>query len=141
MAQWFKDAVIATIEGIEYSLEQDLQRVEQLRPLENWNDMLLRLKIKSDLIKAYGVAKDEDEKENNRVNQDLNNDDSDIYAEPGGFLPSKGEQTNSDNFTSNSPSMGNEQPVEEDDEANMTSGKDEGTDYDEYEAFMEELEE
>ena len=45
MAQWFKDAVIATIEGIEYSLEQDLQRVEQLRPLENWNDMLLRLKI------------------------------------------------------------------------------------------------
>lgn len=141
VAQWFKDAVVATIEGIEYSLEQDLQRAEQLKQLKDWNDMLLRLKIKSSLIEAYGVAKDDEQ--DNRTDQGLDNDDGDLYAEPGGFIPGKDQQTNSENFSSNSLLLGNSQIVQkekEEGEGDKNSRIDEDIDYDEYATFMDELE-
>ncbi|KAK5781264.1 hypothetical protein RI543_001311 [Arxiozyma heterogenica] len=146
VAKWFKDAVIATIEGIEYSLEQDVQRAEQLKHLQDWNDMLLRLKIKSNLIETYGVAKDDEQ--DYTANQDSNENDSDAYVEPGGFLPAKVDQINSENFSSNLATMENNQVVgsgeekeeEEDDDDKNDEVVDEDINYDEYEAFMDELE-
>lgn len=56
VANWFKDAVLAAIEGIEYSMELDEKKQREFDAMLEWNTLLTKLRIKSNLNETYGVV-------------------------------------------------------------------------------------
>lgn len=107
---WFRDAVVAAIDGIDYSMENDKQLEIEMTALYDWNKLLMKLRIKNDLNDTYGTIIEKDEpavSQNRQVNEDFegsggffvpkniepvntpsgysNNDDDGESA--GGFLP------------------------------------------------------
>lgn len=103
VARWFKDAVVAAISGIEYSLEQDKQQESELKSLQDWNEMLLRLRIKSNLNETYGLARDEPKK-NDRITNIHDEEEEeqepveDFQVEAGGFFIGNRENAGSKEF-------------------------------------------
>ncbi|KAG0665557.1 hypothetical protein C6P45_000434 [Maudiozyma exigua] len=55
---WFKDAVVACIDGIEYIEEETKRQQQELYALEMWRTLLTKMRIKEDLINTYGTVQD-----------------------------------------------------------------------------------
>lgn len=110
VAQWYKNAVVAAIEGIQYSLEQDKKHEDELNSLQDWNDMLLRLRIKSNLNETYGLAKDEPKTStsmkhfHDEEEASLQEEEEDFPMEAGGFFMGNREYNDSDDYQSPLPS-------------------------------------
>lgn len=152
VAQWFKDAVLTAIEGIEYSLEIDERKEREFDALKEWNTLLTKLRIKSNLNETYGVVKSNDL---NNQNEQLDNAEDELEDEPigGGFfvqssntdevMPPENEKYSDDEIpqggfikpTENTPNTSetntsaSEEPVADDDDAFD----------DEYQEFMDDL--
>lgn len=92
VAKWYVNAVVSAIDGIEYSFEIEERQKRELKALEDWNVLLLKIRIKSNLNATYGhvQAHEVDSKEN-----DESTDESSFEAPAGGFLPA----VNADNET------------------------------------------
>ncbi|CCK71235.1 Rad4p KNAG_0G01770 [Huiozyma naganishii CBS 8797] len=61
VAQWFREAVLTAIDGIEYEQEEDQRRERELHALQGWNQLLLKIRIKANLNSAYGGVPHEEE--------------------------------------------------------------------------------
>lgn len=60
---WFKDAVVACIDGIEYIEEETKRQQEELHALEMWRTLLTKMRIKEDLINTYGTVQESELKQ------------------------------------------------------------------------------
>ncbi|QLL30792.1 hypothetical protein HG536_0A06070 [Torulaspora globosa] len=87
VAKWFVEAVVSAIDGIEYSLEVDERQKQELKALEDWNVLLLKIRIKSNLNATYGQIQEHGTATNKDDINDSSADDSDFEAPAGGFLP------------------------------------------------------
>lgn len=87
VAKWFAEAVVCAIDGIEYSLELDERKKQELKALEDWNVLLLKIKIKSNLNATYGQIQEHGTETNEDNVNDTSAGDSDFEMPAGGFLP------------------------------------------------------
>ncbi|QLQ78355.1 hypothetical protein HG537_0A06020 [Torulaspora globosa] len=87
VAKWLAEAVICAIDGIEYSLELDERKKQELKALEDWNVLLLKIRIKSNLNATYGQIQEHGTEANEDNINDASADDSDFEMPAGGFLP------------------------------------------------------
>lgn len=58
VAEWFKDAVVTFIDGIEYIQDETKRREEELKALDAWKVLLLKLRIKDNLNSTYGSVQE-----------------------------------------------------------------------------------
>lgn len=120
VAHWFKEAILAAIDGIEYSLYQDEQKKLEIDALTRWNVILAKLRIKDDLNSTYGKV------------QEVEDQNVDEQAEGGGgfFINSKDD---SDNPMPTLPTNESDQDAPTDEQSESQHSDDN------YEQFMEEL--
>lgn len=81
VAKWFREALECAIDGIGYTLAQDKIIEEEINALQNWNTLLLKVRIKNNLNLAYGKLSDPNQLE------ETDNVEEELEAPPtGGFL-------------------------------------------------------
>lgn len=56
VAVWFREAMVACIDGIEYVEEENKRQEEEIWSLESWRVFLTKMRIKEDLNNTYGVV-------------------------------------------------------------------------------------
>lgn len=81
VAKWFKDSVVSAIEGIEYVNETEEREKHELSALNDWNVLLMKIRIKRNLNLTYGNVQEQVEVESDE-------DQSSDEAPGGGFFPS-----------------------------------------------------
>lgn len=81
VARWFKDAVVAAIDGIEYVSEEEEREKHELAALNDWNVLLMKIRIKKNLNETYGSVQEQGELE-------PEDSESSDEAPGGGFFPS-----------------------------------------------------
>lgn len=88
VAQWFKDAVLCAIEGLENIAEQENFEKRELENLTRWNLLLVKLRIKSELNTAYGKVEElpRDASENDVQDPNTYGEDGDDEIMEGGFI-------------------------------------------------------
>lgn len=91
VAKWYSEAVVEAIDGIEYLFDLEERQERELKALEDWNVLLMKIRIKSNLNATYGQVQENktvdsgdrfDEAEENDLS-----DESTFEAPAGGFLP------------------------------------------------------
>lgn len=92
VAYWFKEAMLAAIDGIEYCMERQQFEKQELENLNLWNVLLMKLRIKGNLNASYGKVRENEHSETwNRENHASSerdfNDETDDLGGFGGFLP------------------------------------------------------
>ncbi|CCH61471.1 hypothetical protein TBLA_0E04160 [Henningerozyma blattae CBS 6284] len=104
----FKNALLTTIDCMEYDIENSRKIEETLSCLQNWNTLFLKLNIKNKLNYTYGTVQENSSKDNESNIQTFNTDMDEIESEDedkdfasGGFLPrlsrNEGEAPNDNN--------------------------------------------
>lgn len=63
VAEWFKDAVIAGVEGIAQVEEDNARQELEVAALEGWKKLLVKMRIKSDLNNTYGTVAERETQE------------------------------------------------------------------------------
>lgn len=89
VARWFKDAVLAAIDGIEYLSEMEKREAHELSALNDWNVLLMKIRIKRNLNVTYGTVQEQGGLEDNNDRSSVHEDhDDDMGFGGGGFFPS-----------------------------------------------------
>ncbi|CAI4061542.1 hypothetical protein SUVZ_05G2420 [Saccharomyces uvarum] len=86
VAKWLREAIEATIDGIEFVQEDDNRKDHLLGALELWNTLLLKLRIRSKLNTTYGKISEQETGITNEQDVEENHDNNEDFV-GGGFLP------------------------------------------------------
>ncbi|CCD24265.1 Rad4p NDAI_0C06060 [Naumovozyma dairenensis CBS 421] len=90
VAKWFAEAVVACIDGIEYCLEQDEKKKQELQNLSMWHKLLSKLRIKMKLNMTYGSVNIGASNNTEDLGEE-DADDQDEQLQGGGFfVPTNG---------------------------------------------------
>ncbi|SCU90456.1 LADA_0F04214g1_1 [Lachancea dasiensis] len=100
IAQDYREAIEAMIDGIEYSMEEDERQERELESLRCWDMLLAKLRIKQRLIAKHGAVNGSNESSEwperssfdtgAAQEEDLENYSNEESFETGGFLPEAG---------------------------------------------------
>ncbi|CAI4038631.1 hypothetical protein SMKI_05G2450 [Saccharomyces mikatae IFO 1815] len=91
VAKWLREAIEVTIDGIEFIQEDDNRKEHLLYALENWNNLLLKLRIRSKLNNTYGKIVEEEPNISKEQDVEKNDGDNHVFL-GGGFLPNTNNQ-------------------------------------------------
>lgn len=138
VAQWFKEAILAAIDGIEYCAEREEFEKHDLESLNRWYVLLMKLRIKNNLNESYGKVNETTlvDAMQEKTSEDDDDTPDDHVTDKGGFFPHPTNNVDAGGQASNLQPK--EEPLSTDNKSAEQISDREHYD-DDYNEFMEEL--